>query len=170
LSSSDSSEFVLDASAFYAGIPFQSSKKCITTNAVYEEVKHIRRSYSPLEALIDAGNLIIIEPEMTSLNKVIACARKTGDCGKLSQADISIIALALELGKTLISDDFAVGNVATFLKIPVRTLAFKGISELRAWISFCNSCARVYNSRISVCQICGSKLRRRFTVITDTHT
>lgn len=168
MSSSDSSEFVLDASAFYAGIPFQSSKKCITTNAVYEEVRHIRRSYSPLEAFIDAGNLIIIEPELTSLNKVIACAKKTGDYKKLSRADISIIALALQLGKTLISDDFAVGNVATFLKIPVRTLAFKGISELRKWVSFCKPCCRVYNSGISVCQICGSRLTRRFTVITDT--
>lgn len=168
MSSSDSSEFVLDASAFYAGIPFQSSKKCITTNAVYDEVKHIRRSYSPLEALIDAGNLIIVEPEKVSLNKVIVCAKKTGDYRKLSQADISIIALALQLRKTLISDDFAVGNVATFLKIPVKTLAFKGISELRAWVSFCKACARAYNSHISVCTICGSRLRQSFKVVSDT--
>ena len=168
MSSSDSSEFVLDASAFYAGIPFQSSKKCITTNAVYDEVKHIRRSYSPLEALIDAGNLIIVEPEKVSLNKVIVCAKKTGDYRKLSQADISIIALALQLRKTLISDDFAVGNVATFLKIPVKTLAFKGISELRAWVSFCKACAKAYNSHISVCTICGARLRQRFKVVSDT--
>ena len=168
MSSWDSSEFVLDASAFYAGIPFQSSKKCVTTNAVYEEVRHIRKSYSPLEALIDAGNLIIIEPELTSFNQVIACAKKTGDYTKLSQADISIIALALQFGKTLISDDFAVGNVATFLKIPVITLASKGISKLRAWVYFCKSCSMVYNSRISVCKICGSRLKRRFTVISDT--
>ena len=168
MSSSDSSEFVLDASAFYVGIPFQSSNKCITTNAVYEEVKHIRKSYSPIEALIDAGNLKIIEPELTSLNKVIDCAKKTGDYTKLSQADISIIALALQFGKTLLSDDFAVGNVATLLKIPVKTLAFRGISELRAWVYFCKSCRTVYNSRISVCQICGSRLKRRFTVISDT--
>ena len=168
MSSSDSSEFVLDASAFYAGIPFQSSKKCITSNAVYDEVKHIRRSYSPLEALIDAGNLIIVEPEKVSLNKVIVCAKKTGDYRKLSQADISIIALALQLRKTLISDDFAVGNVATFLKIPVKTLAFKGISELRAWVSFCKACARAYNSHISVCTICGSRLRQSFKVVSDT--
>lgn len=168
MSSSDSSEFVLDASAFYVGIPFQSSNKCITTNAVYEEVKHIRKSYSPIEALIDAGNLKIIEPELTSLNKVIACAKKTGDYTKLSQADISIIALALQFGKTLLSDDFAVGNVATLLKIPVRTLAFRGISELRAWVYFCKSCRTVYKSRINVCQICGSRLKRRFTVIGDT--
>lgn len=166
--SSDSSEFVLDASAFYAGIPFQSSKRCITTNAVYNEVKHIRRSYSALEALIDAGNLIIVEPEKVSLNKVIACAKKTGDFRKLSEPDISIIALALQLRKTLISDDFAVGNVATFLKIPVKTLTSKGISELRAWVSFCKACARAYDSHNSVCRICGSRLRRSFKVVSDT--
>jgi len=87
LSSSDFSEFVLDASAFYAGIPFQSSKKCFTTNAVYNEVKHIRRSYSPLEALIDAGNLIVIEPEKTSLDKVIATAKETGDTCSCSSTE-----------------------------------------------------------------------------------
>ncbi|MFZ0514325.1 MAG: hypothetical protein WAM14_22165, partial [Candidatus Nitrosopolaris sp.] len=77
-------------------------------------------------------------------------------------------ALALQLRKTLISDDFAVGNVATFLKIPVKTLAFKGISELRAWVSFCKACGRAYESHISVCRICGSRLRQRFKVVRDT--
>ena len=167
MSSSDSSEFVLDASAFYAGIPFQSSKKCFTTAAVYDEVKHIRRSYSPLEALIDAGNLIIMQPEKGSLNKVMASANETGDRRKLSSADISVIALALQLRKTLISDDYAVGNVATSLNIPVKTLAFKGISELRRWVSFCKACGNSYESYISVCKICGSQLRRRFKVVGD---
>jgi endoribonuclease Nob1 len=165
LSSSDSSEFVLDASAFYAGIPFRSSKKCFTTTAVYDEVKHIRRSYSPLEALIDAGNLIVLQPEKGSLNKVIASAKETGDRHKLSSADISVIALALQLRKTLISDDYVVGNVATFLKIPVKTLAFKGISELRRWVSFCKACGHAYESYVSECRICGSRLRRRSKVV-----
>jgi UPF0271 protein len=167
LSSSDSSEFVLDSSAFYAGIPFQSSKKCFTTATVYDEVKHIRRSYSPLEALIDAGNLIIMQPEKSSLNKVISSANETGDRRKLSPADISVIALAFQLRKTLISDDYAVGNVATSLKIPVKTLTFKGISELRRWVSFCKACGKAYESEISMCRICGSRLRRRFKVVGD---
>lgn len=165
MSSLDCSEFILDASAFYAGIPFRSSNKCFTTNAVYKEVKHIRRSYSALEALIDAGNLIIIKPEKASLNKVIVCSKRTGDYVKLSEADISIIALALQLKKILISDDFAVANVASFLKIRVKTLAFKGIGELRKWISFCKACDRVYEPHISVCKICGSRLRQRFKVM-----
>ena len=161
------SEFILDASAFYAGIPFQSSTKCFTTNAVYNEVKHIRRSYSALEALIDAGNLIIVEPEKASLDRVIICSKKTGDYVKLSQADISIIALALQLKKILISDDFAVANVASFLKVRVKTLAFKGICELREWISFCKVCNKVYESHTSVCKICGSRLRQRFKIVDD---
>ncbi|HET7148416.1 MAG TPA: hypothetical protein VFI73_07955 [Candidatus Nitrosopolaris sp.] len=167
MSNSDFSEFVLDASAFYAGIPFQSSKKCFTTSAVYDEVKHIKRSYSPLEALIDAGNLIIMEPEKTSLNKVIGTAKQTGDRRKLSEADISIIALALQQRKTLISDDYAVGNVATFLKIPVKTLAFNGISELRTWVSYCRACGRSYDSYVCLCRICGSRLRQRFKVVSN---
>src|SRR6266705_679579 len=119
----------------------------------YDEVKHIRRPYSALEALIDAGNLIIMQPEKGSLNKVIASATETGDRRKLSSADISVIALALQLRKPLISDDYAVGNVATFLKIPVKTIALKGISELRRWVSFCKACGHAYESYISVCRI-----------------
>ncbi|HYT41834.1 MAG TPA: hypothetical protein VEP90_05780, partial [Methylomirabilota bacterium] len=65
------------------------------------------------------------------------------------------------------SDDYAVANVATFLKIPVKTLAFKGIRELRRWVSFCKACGNAYESYISECRICGSRLRQRFKVVGD---
>lgn len=162
MTGSDSSELVLDASAFYAGIPFQSSRKCYSTKAIYDEVKHIRQAYAALDALIDSGNLTILEPEESLLNRVIHTANTTGDIRELSIADISIIALALQLKKTLISDDYAIGNIAAFLRIPVRTVAFRGISKLRKWIGFCNACGRAYKPYIRTCTICGSRVTRRF--------
>lgn len=158
----DSSELVLDASAFYAGIPFQSSRKCYSTTAIYQEVKHIQQAYAALDALIDSGNLTILEPDESSLNRVIHTANITGDIQKLSIADISIIALALQLKKTLISDDYAIGNIAAFLKIPIRTIAFRGISKIRRWSGFCNACGRAYKPYIRICTICGSRVMRRF--------
>lgn len=162
MTGSDSSELVLDASAFYAGIPFQSSRKCYSTKAIYDEVKHIRQAYAALDALIDSGNLTILEPEESSLNRVIHTANMTGDIRVLSIADISIVALALQLKKTLISDDYAIGNIAAFLRIPVRTIAFRGIVKLRRWIGVCNACGRAYKPYTRICTICGSRVKRRF--------
>lgn len=155
-------EFVLDANAFYAGMPFLSCSKSYTTNLVFNEVKHLRKSYSILEALIDTGNLRVIDPGKYFLEKISTIAKKSGDSSKLSDADLSVLALAYELHKALISDDYAVQNIARLLNIPVRTISTKGIKEARKWISFCSACGKAYRPNITECLICGNKLRRRF--------
>jgi endoribonuclease Nob1 len=167
LPNSDFNEgFILDSNAFYSGFPFTlSSLICYTTNLVFNEVKHIKRSYSALEALIGVGNLIVIDPEEQYLEKIIFVAKKTGDYLTLSQADLSILALAFQLQMTLISDDYAVENVATFLQIPFKTIGTKGIAAVRKWIAFCKTCGRAYNSSTNECLICGNKLKRRFKKI-----
>lgn len=161
----DFSEFVLDASAFYAGTPFLSSSTCYTTNLVLKEVIHIKKSYSALEFLIDAGNLKIIDPEEQFLKKIIKIARKTGDFSKLSSADLSILSLALQLKATLISDDYAIINIAILLRIPIKTIATKGITKVRKWVTFCKACGKAYSPDISECMLCGNKLRRRFKIL-----
>lgn len=155
--------FILDANAFYSGFPFAlSSLICYTTSLVFNEVKHIKKSYSALEALIDVGNLIVIDPEEQYIEKTIFAAKKTGDYLRLSPEDLSILALAIQLQMTLISDDFAVENVATFLQIPFKTIGTKGIAAARKWIAFCKTCGRAYNSYTTECLICGNVLKRRF--------
>jgi UPF0271 protein len=161
----DSSEFILDASAFYAGTPFLSSSRCYTTNLVLKEVIHIKKSYSALESLIDAGNLKIIDPEEQFLEKIIEIARRTGDYSKLSPADLSILSLALQLKITLISDDYAIENIATLLRIPIKTMGTKGITKVRKWVTFCNACGKAYSPDMRECMLCGNKLRRRFKIL-----
>lgn len=161
----DSSKFVLDASAFYAGTPFLSSSKCYTTNLVLEEVIHIKKSYSALESLIDAGNLKIIDPEKQFLKIIIEIAIKTGDFPKLSSADLSILSLALQLKVTLISDDYVIENIAMLLRIPFKTMAAKGITKVRKWVTFCNACGKAYSPDTMECTLCGNKLRRRFKIL-----
>ena len=160
-----SSEFVLDASAFYTGIPFLSSSKCYTTNLVFEEIEHIKKPYHAIEALLDAGNLKVIEAEEPYITSVINIAKKTGDFSKLSFADLSILALAMQLKITLISDDYAVGNVAALLNIPLKTTGTKGITKVGRWITFCRACGKAYKPNIRECMLCGNKLRRRFKKI-----
>lgn len=158
------SDYVLDASAFYAGTPFLSGKKCLTTAAVFDEVSHIKKSHAALDALMDAGNLVIIDPDKKSLDAISAAARKTGDLVRLSPADISVLALALQLGVTLVSDDYSVANVAVTIGIRTESSSGKGIREARKWTSYCSGCGRAFAPDKKECPLCGNALKRRYRV------
>jgi UPF0271 protein len=164
LGSPDSSSSVLDAGAFYAGIPFLSSGRYCTTQAVLDEVKHIKKSHGAINILLETGSLQVIDPGNGSIEKIRAAAKKTGDFAKLSQADFSIVALALELGTVLVTDDYAVANVAASLKIPVKSTSSKGIKETRKWIAYCSACGRAFGPEAKECPLCGNKLRRKYKV------
>lgn len=158
------SEYVLDASAFYAGTAFLSGKKCFTTAAVFDEVSHIKKSYAALYALMDAGNLSIIDPDKKSVDAATAAAKRTGDIARLSGADVSVIALALQLGATIVSDDYAVANVAATLGIRAESSSGKGIREVRKWTSYCSACGRAFSPEKKECPLCGNPLKRRYRV------
>ena len=159
-------KYALDAGAFYTGFVFLSSAyRYCTTQAVLDEVKHIKRSHGAIEALLESNNLQILNLDTKSIKKVVAAARRTGDYTKLSEADISIIALALQLEIVLVTDDFAVANVATTLKIPVKSVASKGITHTRKWIAYCSACSRAFGPNAKECRLCGNRLRRKFKVI-----
>ena len=162
MQNSASNKLVIDASAFYSGFPFLTLSTCYTTNSILNEIKHMNRKYGAIELLIDSDRLKILEPDKECLRQVITMAKKTGDYEKLSTADVSILALAFQLKSTLISDDYAVQNMAATLKIPVGTIGTKGITKVRRWINFCNACGKAYGPNISQCMLCGNILRRRF--------
>ena len=162
MQNSASNKLVIDASAFYSGIPFLTLSVYYTTNSILSEVKHINRSYGAIEFLIDSDKLKILEPTKEFLDQVITIAKKTGDYQRLSTADLSILALALQLNSMLISDDYAVQNTAAVLKIPVGTIATKGITKVRRWINFCTACNKAYGPNIKQCGLCGNNLRSRF--------
>lgn len=163
-SRNSASSCALDAGAFYAGIPFLSSGSYCTTPAVFDEVKHIKKSHGAIEALLDAGSLQVVDPDKKSIEKTKAAAEKTGDYQKLSEADVSIIALALQLKIALLTDDYAVANVATALKIPVQSSSSKGMKETRKWIAYCSACGKAFGSNAIECPLCGNKLRRKYKI------
>ncbi len=158
--------YALDAGAFYAGLVFQSSAiQYCTTEAVFNEVKHIKKSHGAVEALLESKNLRILTPDKKSIEKALSAARRTGDYTRLSEADISILALAVQLAVILITDDYAVANVAKTMKIPVKSLASKGISHTRKWITYCSACGRCFGANAKECRLCGNMLRRKYKVI-----
>ena len=155
--------YALDAGAFYTGLVFLSSAyQYLTTQAVFEEVKHIKKSQGAIEALLESNTLQIINSDRKNIDKVVAAAMTTGDYQKLSEADISIIALALQLKIVLVTNDYAVANVASTLRIPVKSVATKGIIHTRRWIAYCSACGKAFGPNAKECRLCGNKLKRRY--------
>jgi UPF0271 protein len=151
---------VLDSSAFYAGIPFSSSEPSVTTSHVYNEIKHIKKDHDAVQILIETRRLKISDPDHRFIITVNNAAKKSGDLPNLSQEDVSIIALSLQLNAELITDDFAVSNVAKNLNIKVIPIMTSGIKNVVTWVYYCQGCKTNF-SKITECPNCGNKLKRR---------
>ena len=151
---------VLDATSFYAGIPFSSQEQSFTTPLVFEEIKHIKINHDAVQAIIDLDRLKIMEPEQQNINFVLEKAKNTGDLSELSKEDVSILALCVQLNGELVTDDYTVSNVAKHLNLKVIPLMTKGISMVLDSVYICPACNKVFE-KISNCTICGSKLRKK---------
>lgn len=151
---------IYDASAFYAGIPFASQEQGYTTSLVFEEVEHIKKDHGALEILLQTERLKIMDAEQDSVKAVTEMAKKTGDFQELSKADISAVALALQTGGQIITDDFAVSNLAKNMRIKVHPVMTGGIRDVGKWKYYCAACGKEF-SAVSTCPICGSKLGKK---------
>ena len=150
---------ILDASAFYAGVPFRSSDDCFTTSLVYDEIKHIKKNHDALGTLLETNRLKIREPDSESTKRAIQASKKTGDFPQLSKQDISIIALCIETNGQIISDDFAISNVAKNLGLKILPIMTNGIADVGKWVHYCPGC-KTNHSGIE-CPACGTPLKRK---------
>jgi UPF0271 protein len=151
---------VYDASAFYSGVPFASPEEGCTTSLVFEEIKHIKQSHGALDIILETNRLKIIDPDQNKIDEVTTNAKKTGDFQKLSKADISAVALGLQLGVQIVTDDFAVSNLAKNLGLQVQPIMTKGIRDVGRWNHYCPACKKEF-SGVDTCPLCGNKLRRK---------
>jgi len=151
---------ILDASAFYAGVPFRSSDVCYTTSLVFEEIKHIKKNHDALGTLLETNRLKIREPDPESTKSAIKSSKDTGDFPQLSKQDISIIALAINMKGQIISDDFAISNVAKNLGLEIIPIMTKGIKDVGKWVHYCPGC-RTNHTTGNECPMCGTPLKRK---------
>jgi UPF0271 protein len=160
---------VLDTSAFVAGYdPFSVSVNQVTVPKVEEEILRNSMIKMRFETAIESGKVKVRAPTQESSTKAKAFASKVGDSFKLSDADMQLLALALELkaeGYTpqIVTDDYSIQNVSTQMKIEFLALATFGIKRLLEWIRYCPACHKEYpaNSKTKECQICGTELKRK---------
>lgn len=166
MASNNTRAWVLDATAFYAGVPFTGTGSYYTTPQVVEEVRHIRPARLSLEGLIEGGRLQVLEPSKESMAKVRALAGCYGAASRLSEADLSVLALALTLRQkghtaTILSDDYTVENLASLMGLGFKPTGTTGIRQTYRWVYYCPGCGRRFREAQEQCDVCGSRVRRR---------
>ncbi|MFC7176914.1 NOB1 family endonuclease [Halosegnis marinus] len=148
---------VLDASAFIDD--YTTDDEVVTVPSVREELTDDSSGYR-FDALEGAGMRLHV-PGDGPREQVERAARTTGDFTELSDVDLRLLAAAFELGATLVTDDYAMQNVAEELDVSVDAVAKEGIEEQRDWDYQCQGCGRVYDGHRERCEICGSDLERK---------
>lgn len=147
---------VLDASAFIRD--HGADGPTASVPAVREELTD--ESRLRFDAREGAG-MAVRAPDPDSLRQVRSTARETGDHDELSGADEAVLAAALELEATVVSDDYAVQNVATRLGLGVEGIERGEITEQRDWLFQCTGCGRTYDDDPGRCPVCGADATRK---------
>jgi UPF0271 protein len=148
---------VLDASAFIND--YTTDDDVATIPLVREELDDDSSGYR-FDAL-EGGGMRMHVPDQSTVEQVERAARTTGDLTELSRTDIRLLAAAFELDATLVTDDYAMQNVAEELDVRTQVIATEGISEQRNWIYQCQGCGREFDEHRDRCTICGSDLTRK---------
>lgn len=94
-----------------------------------------------------------------SVSKVNDVARKSGDAGRLSPVDITVIALALDLKGEVYTDDFSIQNVCSLMNIPYRSVGTGGIKKVEKWNYQCVGCRKWFKEKLDECPVCGSQMK-----------
>ena len=160
---------VLDTSAFIGGFdPLTVPEELFTVPEVRNELIVDSMSWMRFNAAIERGKLAIKYPTKSILCEVNDASKKVGDIRYLSEADLQVLALALELkneGLTplIVTDDYSIQNVANKIGIDFTSLMTFGIKYRFKWVIYCPGCYHKYppDYKFKTCEICGTELKRK---------
>ncbi len=157
-------DLVLDSAVFLSGrmtsMPSGFDSVYIT-ELVRNEISRGRPNMV-LQNLLELG-LKVRGP--SGIEGAVEAARSTGDLDLLSETDISIIALAMQLGNVkVLTDDFRIQNVLKSLNIdfePAGEIGNRTIQETWEWTFRCKGCGRYFDERPGQdCPVCGSDIKK----------
>lgn len=148
--------YVIDTSALFSMEDLPQGDLFVTPGVIRELEKYKDRRLVYWEEMLKVS-----EPSMASLLEIKKAAISTGDDARLSPVDISILALAKELGAVLLSDDYSIQNVARYLSIPFKGVGMKEIKEVIKWSYRCTGCGKYWDKNMDECPICGSPLKSK---------
>ena len=151
---------ILDASAFYAGVPFGSTEKYYTSTQIFDEISHIKEKHGAIDVLLSTGRLDVRQASQESCNVVKKASVESGDAQTLSESDVSLLALGYEMKGEIVTDDYAVSNVAKRLNIVVLPVMTRGIQDTGKWIRYCSGCSKEFSTE-KTCPQCGNPLKKK---------
>jgi len=160
---------VLDTSAFIAGFdPLTVPEKQYTVPEVKKELIAGSMPWMRFNAAVENRKLIIRNPKDSFFQEIQEASRKVGDMRYLSEADLQILALALELkgrglSPLIITDDYSIQNVANKIDVEFTSLLTFGIKFRFKWILYCPACYHKYppDYKFNICEVCGTTLKRK---------
>ena len=154
--------FIIDTSAILSGKPINLDNAImISTSSVYNELKPGGRDYQTLQFLIEKG-LSMNTPSQYSIDKIKTISNKTGELDRLSEADMDVLALALDINTAgnkeavILTDDYSIQNVAYVLNIKFESISQQGITKRFIWNHRCVGCGKTFKEKLKICPICGS--------------
>lgn len=151
--------YVLDTSVLYYGKDIPSGFECVVTPGVIRELN--KEDMGERLELLLATRIRVCSPSARALKKVNEESEKTGDSRRLSETDKELLALAMDLGYELLTDDYSIQNVARVLGVPSRGSEQKGISEVFLWMAKCKGCGKEFPADVRTCDVCGSETKTR---------
>ncbi|MHB8585025.1 MAG: NOB1 family endonuclease [Thermoplasmatota archaeon] len=154
---------VLDTSALLSGqagelLAREPGGAFYAPESILQEFRRPGRDRRALDYLLEAG-LRLMSPSVESTRRAEEAAARTGDDRKLSDVDLDVISIAIDVKGTIRTDDYSIQNVASVLLIPFQGIAQKGIQEVWEWVHRCRGCGRIYKENTKECAVCGSEVR-----------
>lgn len=149
--------YVLDTSAILSRKLNLSEGNFIVPDSVMQEIRlgKIARNLSWQEE-----NIRVMKPVKSSVQKVKETASASGDLEVLSEPDIDVLAVALETGGVIVTDDFAIENVASQLGLKFSGADLTPISRIVKWQFRCTGCGKRFMEYVKDCPVCGHTVRR----------
>lgn len=146
---------VLDASALLTGRQFPGD--LVTVPGVLRELHH--HGMTPqLEAILDT-QVRVLSAGPAALKRVAETSEASGDVHRLSPTDCELLALALEVKGTLVTDDYSIQNLARILGLAYEPVLTPGIKETWLWTYRCTGCGRTWPEWHEECPTCGAPLK-----------
>ncbi|WNY28105.1 hypothetical protein MmiEs2_02870 [Methanimicrococcus stummii] len=157
-------KYIADSAVFIMGNCPITAADMVTIPHVEDEMKSEDAALRYDLSIAEGLRVEAVEDEF--LESIKEQAAQTRDIEKLSGTDLGILAKALEyhekLGDdaVLITDDFAVQNIAARLGIAVMPVAQRVIKDQIIWQKQCIGCFRHFKDG-DECPVCGSPLRKK---------
>ncbi len=148
-------KLILDTSALLSGMDFEG--ELYTSQHILDELR--RQGTDPrMEALLET-KVQLREPSAKAIAETRRKAAATGDVRRLSPTDVQVLALALDLRGTVVTDDYSIQNVAKELGVPYRGAGLAEIREGVEWHYRCTGCGRYFQEPLETCPVCGSPVK-----------